>query len=561
MLSAHYITYIIFGIAALLFLILFNYFDKRKKKQQILKDLKENWGKVKTDFINFDKASWYATYVKHHTFHVLSPQTMADIDFDQLFAKIDRTSSKIGQQFLYNKLAKPTNNHEALKKIKDQSSFFTANQSIREKIQAELIKLNSNDSYAVVLLLNDQLVEKPSWFKWLSIDLIILAILLILSIKISVCLILALLLITFNATYLNYWNKRHLLIFTKSLSQLNMLIEVSRKLVKEKLPFEVERIKNAIPVFKKFQSRIRILYLDFSRNNQGDLSQIPLYLFEIIKAAFLIEIFTFFKLIKLIENSQEEILNLYQYVGGVDMAISVASLKASENTCEPQFSQAYKGVEFKGIKHPLIENCIGNTLKLDGKSILITGSNMSGKSTFLRTIAINSLLAQTIYTCFAEEYKAPFFRLYTSIRIDDNLFQGKSYFLEEVDVMSSLINAVESKDQNLFILDEVFKGTNTVERIAAAKAILSHLNRKQNLTFVATHDIELSNLLEEEYALYHFTETIANDELIFDHKLKKGPLKTKNAIKILEMSNYPKEILLEAFRISKNLSTKDRLHT
>ncbi|WP_316843576.1 MutS-related protein [Pedobacter psychrodurus] len=548
-------TYLLFGIAALLFLMLFAFFDKRKKKKQILKDLKDIWGKEKTEVINFDKASWYSTYVKDQAFHVLSHQTMADIDFDQLFAKVDRTSSKIGQQFLYNKLAKPSNNREALKHLSDQARFFSENPSIREKTQTELIKLNSTDSYAVVLLLNDQLVEKPTWFKWLSVDLIVLATLLILSIKISIFLILALFLIVFNATYLNYWNKKHLLVFTKSLSQLNILIEVSRKLVKEKLPFETEKINNAIPVFKKFQRRIGILYQDFSQNNQGDLSQIPLYLFEIIKAVFLIEIFTFFKLIKLIENSQEDILNLYQYIGSIDMAISVASLKESENTCEPQFSQTYKGVEFKGIKHPLIENCIDNTLKLDGKSMLITGSNMSGKSTFLRIIAINSVLAQTIYTCFAEEYKAPFFRLHTSIRIDDNLFQGKSYFLEEVDVMSYLINAVESEDQNLFVLDEVFKGTNTIERIAAAKAILSHLNCKENLTFVATHDIELSNMLAEEYELYHFTETITNDELIFDHKLKEGPLKTKNAIRILEMSNYPKEIIAEALRISKDLNS------
>jgi DNA mismatch repair ATPase MutS len=549
-------NYILFGITALLFLVLFAFFDARKKKKQILKTLKDNWGKEKTEVINFDKASWYSTYAKEQAFHVLSHQTMADIDFDQLFAKIDRTTSKIGQQFLYNKLAKPTNSIEELKKLKDQANFFSADQAIRERIQAELVKLNSNDSYAVVLLLNNKLVEKPSWFKWLSIDLLILAALLILSIKVSIFLILALLLITFNATYLNYWNKKHLLIFTKSLSQLNILIEVSRKLVREKIPFEAEKIKNAIPIFKKFQSKIGILYQDFSQSNQNDLSQIALYVFEIIKAIFLIEIITFFKLIKLIENYQEDILNLYQYVGSIDTAISVASLQESEQICEPQFIQPYKGVQFKGIKHPLIENCIDNEVKLDQKSMLITGSNMSGKSTFLRTIAINSVLAQTIYSCFAEEYKAPFFRLHTSIRIDDNLFQGKSYFLEEVDVMASLIDAVESPDQNLFILDKVFKGTNTIERIAAAKSILSHLNRKQNLTFVATHDIELSNMLEEEYELYHFTETITDNELIFDHKLKEGPLKTKNAIKILEMSKYPKEIIEEALQISKDLSSK-----
>ncbi|WP_431295242.1 hypothetical protein [Pedobacter sp. P26] len=111
-------SYILFGIAAIILLMLFALFDSRKKKKQILKELEDSWGKEKTEPINFDKASWYANYVKEKVFHTLSHQTMADIDFDQLFAKIDRTTSKIGQQFLYNKLANPTNNLEELKKLK-----------------------------------------------------------------------------------------------------------------------------------------------------------------------------------------------------------------------------------------------------------------------------------------------------------------------------------------------------------------------------------------------------------------------------------------------------------
>lgn len=115
--------------------------------------------------------------------------------------------------------------------------------------------------------------------------------------------------------------------------------------------------------------------------------------------------------------------------------------------------------------------------------------------------------------------------------------------------MGTLIAEVETPFQNLFVLDEVFKGTNTVERIASAKAILSYLNRKNNIAIVATHDIELSDMLKEEYELYHFTETIEEEELTFDHKIKPGPLKTRNAIRLLELSNYPAEIIREAKEI------------
>ena len=148
---------------------------------------------------------------------------------------------------------------------------------------------------------------------------------------------------------------------------------------------------------------------------------------------------------------------------------------------------------------------------------------------------------------------------HSSIRIDDNLFQGKSYYFEEVSIMATLIAEVESSFQNLFILDEVFKGTNTIERIASAKAILSYLNRKNNIVMVATHDIELSEMLKNEYELFHFTEIIESDELNFDHKIKSGQLQTLNAIKLLELSNYPLDIINEAKQISENLKTGTKM--
>jgi len=180
---------------------------------------------------------------------------------------------------------------------------------------------------------------------------------------------------------------------------------------------------------------------------------------------------------------------------------------------------------------------------------------MSGKSTFLRTLTINSILAQTIYTCFADEFTTPILKQYSSIRIDDNLFEGKSYYFQEVNIMASLLEKVETPFQNMFVLDEVFKGTNTVERIAAAKAILSYLNRKANIVIVSTHDIELADMLGKEYDLYHFTETVENSGLHFDHSIKAGQLRTRNAIKILELSNYPPEIIEEARQICSTIIT------
>jgi DNA mismatch repair ATPase MutS len=137
------------------------------------------------------------------------------------------------------------------------------------------------------------------------------------------------------------------------------------------------------------------------------------------------------------------------------------------------------------------------------------------------------------------------------------MLDEKSFYFEEVNTMASLIEEVQSTNQNLFILDEVFKGTNTVERIAAAKAILSYLNRNDNIVIVSTHDIELASMLKHEYELYHFVETIKDSKFHFDHKLKAGQLKTRNAIRILEIADYPMEIIAEAKYITLNLITSN----
>jgi DNA mismatch repair ATPase MutS len=271
----------------------------------------------------------------------------------------------------------------------------------------------------------------------------------------------------------------------------------------------------------------------------------------------LIEVWGLFWIIEDLESKQSHIEALIEYIGDIDMTISILSLRAGESkTCEPKLVNKSKTVTMKGAYHPLIEHCVSNDIHIDGKSVLITGSNMSGKSTFLRTFLINSILAQTIYTCFADEFISPPLRQFSSIRIDDNLFQGKSYYFQEVSTIATFLEASELTYQNLFVLDEVFKGTNTIERIASAKAILSYLNKGDNIVLVSTHDIELADLLQNEYDLYHFAESVDNNELNFDHLLKPGPLTTRNAIRILELANYPSEVIQEAKKVSNELTKR-----
>lgn len=358
---------------------------------------------------------------------------------------------------------------------------------------------------------------------------------------------------------LHYWNKTNALQFITSFPQLNLLIQVSNTVSRKADLLFDKTADESVTNLRLFQRYTSLINFDNSSGVQGELGQLASYFIELIKAFFLIEVFTLFKVIRELETKQQHIITLFNYIGSIDASISVVSLRAGTlQTCEPVLVSARKELFAKNMYHPAIKDCKHNSIIIADKSVLITGSNMSGKSTFLRTITINSILAQTIHTCFADEFITPVLKQFTSIRIDDDLFEGKSYFFKEVEVMGSLIANVEHPYQNLFILDEVFKGTNTVERVASAKALLSYLNQNNNIVIVSTHDIELSHMLHQEYDLYHFTEAVENNQLYFDYIIKPGQLRTTNAIKILELSNYPTEIIREARRISETMQVNQK---
>jgi DNA mismatch repair ATPase MutS len=144
-------------------------------------------------------------------------------------------------------------------------------------------------------------------------------------------------------------------------------------------------------------------------------------------------------------------------------------------------------------------------------------------------------------------------KIYSAIRLSDDLMNDKSYYFEEVLTIKEMIEKSEIPGSNLFLLDEIFKGTNTIERISAGRSVLSYLNNESNIVFVSTHDIELADLLQSDYKLYHFSEQVDNKTVDFDFKLKEGKLKNRNAIRILEINGYPMQIITEAIDLSKKL--------
>jgi DNA mismatch repair ATPase MutS len=546
------LPYIIFALVAIVIIVIIVYNGVRIKKRELLQQLRDEWGEPKEEHRDFDKIGKFAEVSNEKTFHRLSTQTINDVDFHELFSFIDRTTSRVGQQYLYKQVTQPTNSIKELQNLDEKVNLFSKDIQLREKIQLELVKLSGRDSYYISNLLGEQPTKRPMWYRFIPLSTLLVISLLALSPWYPVLFIVLLAPITLNVL-LHYWNKSNLYQYVKSFPQLSLLINVSKSISNNNLIFKDSKVDTAILSLRPFQQKLRLLNLG-DGSTGSELSNFGLYFVELLKAILLVELYTTTHLIKELTNKKDSILNLFNYVGKIDATVSVASLRAgSLPICKPVFIPGAKRLTAIKVVHPLVVGCVPNDLTIDSKSILITGSNMSGKTTFLRTLAINSILAQTIYTCFAESFTTPFVKQFSSIRIDDNLLDGKSFYFQEVSVVASLLDEVAPDQLNLFVLDEVFKGTNTIERIAASKAILSFLNQGQNMVIVSTHDIELAEMLKAEYDLYHFAEAVEGKQLSFDHTLKEGPLKTRNAITILEIAGYPKKIIEEAKKLSDQL--------
>ena len=213
----------------------------------------------------------------------------------------------------------------------------------------------------------------------------------------------------------------------------------------------------------------------------------------------------------------------------------------------PEISDERFQFECKEIGHPLIpyENKIANDFRFEnhGSILIITGSNMSGKSTFLRTLGINLCLAYSGGPVDASLMKFSPLKLFTCIKISDSVIDGISYFYAEVKRLKQLLNELDEGGNYplIYLIDEIFRGTNNIERRKGSEAFVKSLVNKNSVGIISTHDLELVKLSEDVELIqnFHFKEKIKNDKMSFDYQLRPGPCPTTNALKIMEMEGLP----------------------
>jgi hypothetical protein len=552
------ITAIVLG-AILIVVYIYNYFDAINKEAKSLEKIRYKWGRPVNARRNF---KLIATYLNASDDPAkISPTIAEDLDLHNIFNFIDRTNSKPGKQYLYRKLFIPETSVEKLLEFDLRVELLNIPRPDQELIELELAKLNSTDAYylAELFLKEHELLFAPLLSLYIRLSGIALIGLItsLIIVPNPICFI-ALVAVIIGNISMHYGTRSRISAYTRSLPQLLTLINVTKKLLKKVNLDHNENIKESL---SKLSGVTRSLALvTFENSVAGNPENFTYAVYKLIKLLFVLEPLSFISSVRGVNKNREHIEVIFNYVAEMDALVAVNSVRAGlAHYSKPALSAEDVQMEINDMFHPLIYNCVTNSIVVNAdEGVLITGSNMSGKTTFIKTIAVNTLLAQTIFTTCTKFYQAPILKIQTSIRTSDNLEENKSYFQAEALSILDIINQSSNPEtvRSLIIIDEIFRGTNTIERVAAAKSVLNYLTANKNFVFVSTHDLELAGLLNNEYAVYSFEESVSDSRLVFDYKMKNGVLKNINGIAILMTMGYPESIVEDAYIVSEELQVR-----
>ena len=473
---------------------------------------------------------------------VVDDKTWSDLEFPRLFRSLDTTLTPIGRQCLFRQLRTYEYDPEEIGRRHLAYAALATNRALREDIQLALAPLALDSAaYVADLLLGPEPEEIPlQHLVWPCMALAIIAI----PIAIAHLAPLWLCCVPFLINMLIARQvDPELGMSVMALLDCGRLLGVAQRLAATRAGDEVPHLRqlaSEAPLRRQLRFQIRSLaWFDTVRNSPflGGLAVMA-------DLFFLMRFALYERSIKRFRRNRTHWLSTFELVGALDASIACAAfLQRYPQHCRPSVVAA-ADIRIENGYHALIPQPVKNSITLTDRSALITGSNMTGKTTFIKMVAMNLILGHTLGVCLADRATLPRSAVRALIHGDQSVEAGKSRYFAEAEAIREFIAEAAAGLCRVFILDEPYSGTNTVERIAVAKAVLRSIGEHAQV-LVTTHDVELQHLLGSHFALYYFQEDPAV-EGFFDHRLHEGLSTQRNAIRVLERLGYPDSVITEA---------------
>ena len=513
------------------------------RKKRFIQSLYDNFGMPPgRKYTPENSAHIPGYYQRHKEEGQLDDITWNDLNMEEIFRRINDTHSATGEEYLYY-LLRTGRSREWLEHFEEMTGWFSEHADERVQIQFLMSELGYTGKYSLYDYIEnlDYLGERSNVRHHLANGLYI-PLLILMPFQLPMALMgMAVLSVYQIVSY--FKDKREMEPYITSFAYVIRLLETGEKISRMELPVcegELSDMRSCIQSLKGVRSGSFWVFSARSSKTGGNPLEV---IMDYIRMIFHVDLIVFNKMLRQLRRHVAETDVLISRAGLLEAAVSVATFRASlkNGWCVPELLDSGLQIVIEGGYHPLLEQPVKNSICAE-RGVLLTGSNASGKSTFLKMVAVNAILAQTIHTCTADVYRAPLFAVYSSMALRDDISGGESYYIVEIKALKRILDAVSEEKRVLCFVDEVLRGTNTVERIAASTQILRSLAGRQVLCFAATHDIELAELLREGFDNYHFEEEIRDGDISFEYRLLTGKSTTRNAIRLLEMMGYAPEV-------------------
>lgn len=551
------IPYVIIGFT-LAFLMAFffisEYLASKKRFERLVKEANESYGrltekKLEQEALLYDKKF----FERFRDSNSIDDITASDLDLDEIYNRLNICLSAPGRQLFYYLLRTPLHDKDELKKLDKKVGFFSANRDVCNKYRALFLQIGNmrKTDFFECLDCLENVAKKNIVLEFLTTIFPIVSLLIVFA---NPQIGLALFIFAACINIVSYYKSRgEIEAFVVFFGYISNFLKRTRELALisgDAVIDETEAIKADLSKLKKFES-FSFLVLNNNSANTGAGNPLDILL-DYIKMIFHIDIFKFYRMLDAVNTNRDSLEDLYINLGRIEAYINIASIRATFSFCKPENGL---GIEAVNIYHPLIKNPVKNSINTSN-GVLITGSNASGKSTFLKTVALNVLFANTIYTCLADSFKIDDYVLFSSMSLRDDLVNKDSYFMVEIKALKRIFDFIENNPDKKVIcfVDEVLRGTNTVERISAVTQILRTLSKDNVLCFAATHDIELTDLCADLFTNYHFEEEIIEDDISFNYLLKEGKATSRNAIRLLSLMGFSNDLVDKARNMAGNFT-------